>query len=220
VFSTAEENYLKGIYKLQQGQNSVSTNQLAELLQTKPASVTDMLKRLQEKGMLQYERYYGVKLSRKGRTVALAIVRRHRLWEFFLVNHLKFRWEEVHDIAEQLEHVQSVDLTEKLDAYLGFPRFDPHGDPIPDSEGGIPLRSQKRLSDLEAGASGVICGVADQSKDLLEMLTQLRLHIGTAITVRQRHNYDHSAQVQLPDGEVLQVSEMLCRQIYINPQTS
>lgn len=220
MFSTAEENYLKGIYKLQHGQSSVSTNQLAELLQTKPASVTEMLKRLQEKGMLQYERYYGVKLSKKGRAVALSIVRRHRLWEFFLVNHLNFRWEEVHDIAEQLEHVQSDELIEKLDAYLGFPRFDPHGDPIPDGDGGIPLRSQMRLSDLKTGVEGVICGVADQSKDLLEMLTQLKLHIGMAIIPVQRHNYDRSAQVKLADGEVLQVSEMLARQIYVNPQTS
>ena len=220
MFSTAEENYLKGIYKLQQGQSSVSTNALAELLQTKPASVTDMLKRLQEKGMLQYERYYGVKLSKKGRAVALSIVRRHRLWEFFLVNHLNFRWEEVHDIAEQLEHVQSADLTEKLDAYLGFPRFDPHGDPIPDSEGGMPLRSQMRLTDLETGSAGVICGVADQSKDLLEMLTQLKLHIGSVVVLLQRHNYDRSAQVSLADGEILQVSEMLARQIFVNPQTS
>ncbi|MBK7099083.1 MAG: metal-dependent transcriptional regulator [Sphingobacteriales bacterium] len=133
-YSRTEENYIKAIYHLEAGKNSVSTNELAESLQTKPASITDMLKKLKKKKLVSYRAYYGCKLTNEGKQLALMIIRRHRLWEYFLSLKLDFSWEEVHDVAEELEHVSSEKLINKLDAYLGFPRFDPHGDPIPDEK--------------------------------------------------------------------------------------
>src|ERR1044072_4527488 len=134
-YSTSEENYIKTIYHLQNGQNTVTTSALAENLSTKPASVTDMMKKLKTKKLIHYQPYQGFRLSQEGRKVALDIIRRHRLWEFFLAEKLKFKWDEVHVLAEDLEHVSNKKLIDKLDEFLGFPRFDPHGDPIPDSLG-------------------------------------------------------------------------------------
>ena len=141
-FSVSEENYIKAIYHIQQSVDTVSTNALAEQLKTKPASVTDMLKKLKTKKLLHYEPYQGVRLTAEGRKLALGIVRKHRLWEFFLVEKLQFGWDEVHEVAEELEHISSKKLIDKLDAYLDFPRFDPHGGPIPDENGRWMYRTQ------------------------------------------------------------------------------
>src|ERR1043166_5061225 len=137
-YSASKENYIKAIYHLQQDQSSVSTNALAQALQTKAASVTDMLKKLKTQKLLQYEKYKGVKLTNEGRRVAIHIIRKHRLWEFFLVHKLGFGWEEVHEIAEELEHITSKKLIDRLEEYLDFPQADPHGDPIPDGQGRMP----------------------------------------------------------------------------------
>jgi DtxR family Mn-dependent transcriptional regulator len=137
-YSISEENYIKAIFHLQKQTAQVSTQELSGALQTKPASVTDMLKRLKTKKLLNYKPYYGFRLSAEGNRVALSIIRKHRLWEFFLAEKLDFSWDEVHEVAEQLEHVSSAKLIDKLDAYLGFPKFDPHGDPIPDQHGNFP----------------------------------------------------------------------------------
>ncbi|MCK7557036.1 metal-dependent transcriptional regulator [Chitinophaga sedimenti] len=131
----AEENYVKSIFKLQEGQESVSTNAIAYELDTKPASVTDMAKKLKEKKLIDYEKYHGITLTADGRKIALQIIRRHRLWECFLVDKLAFSWEEVHELAEELEHVRSEKLTSRLSDFLGNPTTDPHGDPIPDAQG-------------------------------------------------------------------------------------
>src|SRR6185369_11437299 len=147
-YSTSEENYIKTIYHLQTGQNSVSTNALAEKLSTKPASVTDMMKKLKTKKLLHYQPYQGFRLSNEGKKVALDIIRRHRLWEYFLAEKLKFNWDEVHVVAEDLEHVSSKKLIDKLDEYLGFPQFDPHGDPIPDSFGKMKTNQQISVLDM------------------------------------------------------------------------
>src|SRR5688572_13937945 len=148
IFSQSEENYLKTIYHLQVGNDAVTTNALAEKLQTKPASVTDMMKRLNAKKVLHYKPYYGFYLSTEGKKIALNVIRRHRLWEYFLAEKLKFSWNEVHDVAEQLEHVSSKKLIDKLEEYLEFPQFDPHGDPIPDSKGKIHSVDLVNLTDL------------------------------------------------------------------------
>lgn len=137
-YSISEENYIKAIFHLQKQTAQVSTQELSGALQTKPASVTDMLKRLKTKKLLNYKPYYGFRLSAEGNRVALGIIRKHRLWEYFLAEKLDFSWDEVHEVAEQLEHVSSAKLIDKLDAYLGFPKFDPHGDPIPDQNGNFP----------------------------------------------------------------------------------
>jgi DtxR family Mn-dependent transcriptional regulator len=134
-YTETEENYIKAIFHLQKQTTQVSTQELSGSLQTKPASVTDMLKKLKTKRLINYKPYYGFRLSAEGNRVALGIIRRHRLWEFFLAEKLDFQWDEVHEVAEQLEHVSSQKLIEKLDAYLGFPKLDPHGDPIPDQDG-------------------------------------------------------------------------------------
>ena len=136
-YTISEENYIKTIFHLQKEASQVSTTELAGALQTKPASITDMMKKLKQKKLINYKPYYGFRLSAEGKRVALGIIRRHRLWEFFLAEKLDFKWDEVHDIAEQLEHVSSKKLTDKLDAFLGYPKFDPHGDPIPDQFGNM-----------------------------------------------------------------------------------
>src|SRR5829696_2815514 len=147
-FSTSEENYIKAIFHLQNGQNIVTTNALAGRLKTKPASVTDMMKKLKAKKLLHYEPYQGFRLSHEGKKVALDIIRRHRLWEYFLAEKLKFKWDEVHAVAEDLEHVSNKKLIDKLDEFLGFPRVDPHGVPIPDANGKIEISRNIPLTEL------------------------------------------------------------------------
>jgi DtxR family Mn-dependent transcriptional regulator len=144
-FSSAEENYLKAIYHLQLDNDTVTTNALAQKLHTRAASITDMMKKLSAKKLLHYKPYYGFYLSNEGKAIALSIIRRHRLWEFFLAQKLGFGWDEVHVLAEELEHVSSKKLIDKLDEYLDFPQFDPHGDPIPDSKGKIKARNNVSL---------------------------------------------------------------------------
>ena len=168
--TVAEENYIKAIFHLQQAEGNVSTNQLAASLHTKPASVTDMLKKLTNKNLLNYKPYQGVRLSKEGKKQALMIVRRHRLWEFFLVDKLQFGWDEVHEVAEELEHVSSKKLVEKLDSFLGHPKFDPHGDPIPDVHGNMVAIRQFNLIDIQPGTLVEVCSVGSQSAELLELL--------------------------------------------------
>lgn len=165
-FSTAEENYIKAIWRLQQSDSNVTTNELSAELHTKPASVTDMLKRLKEKKILNYEPYYGVKLNAEGKKIALGIIRRHRLWEYFLVDKLNFEWDAVHAIAEELEHVSSPELIKRLDDFLGNPKADPHGDPIPDSNGRMEAMSNISLHQLKEQQQAIVTAVGDQSSNL------------------------------------------------------
>lgn len=215
MFSVAEENYIKSIYHLQQQGKNVTTNQLADLLQTKPASVTDMLKKLEAKSLLSYQKYYGCRLLPAGRKLALSVVRRHRLWEFFLVNTLGFGWEEVHEIAEQLEHVQSAALTEKLDAFLQFPAFDPHGDPIPNRRGKMALQAKCAVADAKKGTHGTISAVGMQKAGLLKLLKSKGLAIGQQVTVKQVYEFDDSVDLLLSDGRQVQVSAQLASQLFI-----
>lgn len=215
MYSIAEENYIKSIYHLQRSNRNVTTNELAALLQTKPASVTDMLKKLKAKKLLDYEKYYGVRLTSEGRKVALGIVRRHRLWEYFLEEKLGFGWEEVHDIAEQLEHIQHNGLIEKLDAFLGHPRFDPHGDPIPDKQGRMEQQQRLNLMQAPVGQQVELCLVLEQSHALLEMLGKKKLEIGTRFRVERRFDYDNSMEIVLADGTQISVSEMLASNLFV-----
>ena len=215
--STAEENYVKSIYHLQQSFDSVSTNTLSEHIKTKPASVTDMLKKLQLKNLLNYNPYKGFKLSKEGNKAALNIIRRHRLWEYFLVNQLQFSWEEVHEVAEQLEHVTSRKLIDKLDAFLGFPKFDPHGDPIPDNNGKINHQQQMPLFLLPLNTMAVITSVQNQSSDLLAFLTNRNMHIGTRLEVKQKLNFDNSLEVKIKNRQSFHVSEQVANAIRVNP---
>ena len=215
MYTVSEENYIKSIYHLQQHAGNVTTNELADKLHTKPASVTDMLKKLQAKKLLEYQKYYGVRLTPDGRKLALNVIRRHRLWENFLVNHLHFGWDEVHEIAEQLEHVQSASLADKLDAFMDFPRFDPHGDPIPDSKGKMEMLKQINLPQLPIGQTARICAVGSQHTELLEMLRKKNLQIGTDIKITQRYNFDNSVEVTINHEAPQSISGQLAKQLFV-----
>ncbi len=217
-FSTAEENYIKAIWRLQQSDANVTTNELAAELQTKPASVTDMLKRLSEKKLLHYAPYYGVTLTPEGKKLALNIIRKHRLWEFFLVEKLQFNWDVVHDIAEELEHVSSPELIERLDAFLGFPKADPHGDPIPDSKGRMTSTNNISLQQLSESQPAVVTGVGDQSSSLLELLRQKNIGIGAKLEIKQRHAFDGSVEIKIRNQPVINLSEQLAKNIFVQPQ--
>ena len=219
MISLAEENYLKAIYHLQQEQNNtVSTNDLAKYINTKASSVTDMLKKLSDKLLVVYKKYQGVKLSDEGEKTALKIIRKHRLWEVFLVNKLKFNWNEVHEIAEQLEHIQSEKLTDRLDQFLDFPKRDPHGDPIPNKSGEFAVANKTILSELECGEKGVCVGVKDSSADFLSYLDKQGVALGKSIEVEEKENFDKSMLINFGDKK-LRISEQIAQNLYIKTNT-
>lgn len=216
MISQAEENYLKAIFKISEKEaKAASTNAIAAELQTTAASVTDMLKRLAEKNLIAYEKYRGVELSGEGNRLATALIRKHRLWEVFLVEKLGFAWDEVHDLAEQLEHVQGDDLVNRLDNFLGHPKFDPHGDPIPDAEGRWAYRPQVLLSSLKPGDRGVITGVDDHSSAFLQYLDQLGLTLGAGLELMERIPYDQSLRIRTQDGREMTLSEKVGQNLFI-----
>lgn len=216
MISHAEENYLKAIFKISEKEaKAASTNAIAAELQTTAASVTDMLKRLAEKNLIAYEKYRGVELSGEGNRLATALIRKHRLWEVFLVEKLGFAWDEVHDLAEQLEHVQGDDLVNRLDNFLGHPKFDPHGDPIPDAEGRWAFRPQVLLSSLKPGDRGVITGVDDHSSAFLQYLDQLGLTLGAGLELMERIPYDQSLRIRTQDGREMTLSEKVGQNLFI-----
>jgi DtxR family Mn-dependent transcriptional regulator len=214
-FSTTEENYIKAIFHLQQGEDTVSTNALAAELNTKAASVTDMLKKLKSKKMLSYEKYKGVRLSAEGKKLALAIVRKHRLWEFFLVDKLQFGWDEVHEVAEELEHISSRKLVEKLDAFLGHPKFDPHGDPIPDSHGKMVVQQQVNLIDLPVNKMAEVTAVGSQSTELLELLRHKHIGIGTKLEIKKKFSFDHSIEIKIKNQPAFTISQQLAQALFV-----
>lgn len=214
--STTEENYLKAIFKLTNNEgDTVSTNAIASELQTSAASVSDMLKRLSEKKLIAYEKYKGVKLSNTGKEIAIGLIRSHRLWEVFLVDKLNFSWDQVHDIAEELEHVRTPALISSLEEFLGFPTHDPHGDPIPDADGNIQKNSSVSLNELQAGDKGVVVGVNEQSTEFLQYLDKIPLSIGARIEVLEMNDYDNSRLVKLNGEKQLFFSEKVCDNLLI-----
>lgn len=193
MHSFTEENYLKAIYHLSEGNlMAVSTNQIAEMTNTKAASVTDMLKKLSEKKLINYIKYQGVTLSSSGLNAAVNIIRKHRLWEFFLVEKLGFKWDEVHDIAEELEHINSAILINRLDDFLGNPAVDPHGDPIPDRTGLIKHKKLVKVSEMKAGEQGTVSGVSEHSSVFLKLLEKLGLTLGSKIMITELIEFDGS----------------------------
>ncbi len=216
-FSASEENYIKSIYHLQPPDGLVTTNDLASELQTKPASVTDMLKKLKAKKLLHYERYQGFKLSSEGKKIALGIVRKHRLWEYFLVQKLQFRWDEVHEIAEQLEHINSRALIDKLDSFLNFPKFDPHGDPIPDMNGKMEVTGNINLTNLEINHVAEVSAVGNQSTELLELLHHKNIGIGTKLEVKKKFNFDKSVEIKIKNLPAFTISGQLAQSLFVKP---
>lgn len=226
--SYTEENYLKAIYKLlEQAQNDtsgntapvqaeeVTTNAIAAKMQTKAASVTDMLKKLAEKKLIHYRKYQGVTLTDSGRKVAVHIIRKHRLWEVFLVKKLDFRWDEVHDMAEQLEHIQSDMLIERLDDFLDNPRVDPHGDPIPDRQGKFPATATQLLSSLKKNQSGIMTGVADHAPAFLRYLDKSGIGLGDELKVREVLEYDASMHLLVNKKKSIYISHEVAKNILL-----
>lgn len=214
--SQTEENYLKAIYTLFMVANkAVSTNKIAEKLATKASSVTDMIKKLADKGLVDYVKYQGVSLTTDGKNIAIRVIRKHRLWEVFLVRHLGFKWDEVHEVAEQLEHVKSVKLTDGLDAFLDFPRYDPHGDPIPDGDGNVVKRDCTLLSLLQENETRKIVGVKDSSSAFLKYLDNANITLGAEIKVLHKEDFDHS-MLLLVDGQKISISQQISSNLYVN----
>ncbi|MDB2571301.1 metal-dependent transcriptional regulator [Polaribacter sp.] len=215
MFTLSEENYLKTIYHL--GLNSeigVSTNEIAKKMQTKASSVTDMIKKLSDKNLVVYKKYKGVRITDFGRNTAANIVRKHRLWEVFLVEKLNFSWDEVHEVAEQLEHIKSPKLINELDALLGFPKQDPHGDPIPDKEGNYYPLEKKLLATLGIGEKGICVGVNDSSSSFLQFLDKQKIALGNEIKVLGKEPFDDSIQIQIANRE-LSISNKIANNLYI-----
>jgi DtxR family Mn-dependent transcriptional regulator len=211
----SEENYLKTIYHLSAlSESGVSTNAIAEKMETKASSVTDMLKKLSEKDFIVYKKYQGVSLTEKGMLSAKMIVRKHRLWEVFLVDKLSFSWDEVHDVAEQLEHIKSEKLINKLDEFLGFPTEDPHGDPIPDAKGRIVNVEKQLLSELHEGHAGICVGVKDTSSEFLKYLDKNGIALGSRIEVISKETFDLSLKIRV-DGNELPVSHKIAGNLFV-----
>lgn len=211
----SEENYLKTIFHLsQQPFEEISTNAIAEKMETKASSVTDMLKKLGEKELINYKKYQGVTLTPKGKQVATMIVRKHRLWEVFLVEKLQFSWDEVHDIAEQLEHIKSEKLIEKLDAFLEFPTEDPHGDPIPDAEGKIISTEKLLLAELPPNQAGICVGVKDSSTEFLQYLDKQSIALGSNITIISQEPFDLSLKIKV-NQDVFVISQKIANNLYV-----
>lgn len=215
-FTTSEENYIKSIYHLQQETGTVNTNSLATEMHTRPASVTDMLKKLKTKKLLQYERYKGFKLNETGKKVALGVVRRHRLWEYFLVDKLGFEWDKVHPIAEELEHVSGDELIKRLERFLGNPSFDPHGDPIPDSNGKVPVIKQLNLAAMPLMQVVTVSSVSNQSQQMLEMLKHYHIGIGTKLSVLKRFEFDGSLEIKVIKKAACIISEQVAKNVFVH----
>ena len=213
--SESEENYIKSIYNLQEKTERVNTNSLATFLNTSAASITDMLKKLKGKKLLEYKKYYGFRLNEAGNKEALKIIRRHRLWEFFLVAKLGMEWEKVHDVAEELEHVSSLELINKLDDYLGNPKIDPHGDPIPDEKGKIAVLKQKALKDLPVKQNAIVSSVSNQTTEMMEMLNHYGIGIGSHIKVLKAFEFDGSLQIKIAKKPECIISGMAAQNIFV-----
>jgi DtxR family Mn-dependent transcriptional regulator len=212
--SQSEEDYLKALYHLEMDFNAVSTNSIAEYLDMKPSSVTDMLKKLSEKKFINYQKYKGTSLTKKGKLIALSIIRKHRLWETFLVEKLGFGWDQVHTIAEQLEHIKSDELIENLDNFLGNPKYDPHGDPIPIKDGNVEKMNQKILVELKASQKGIITGVKKGTASLLNYLDKEKVKLGDSIKVIEILEFDGTYIVEI-NKRKLTFSEKICQNLLL-----
>lgn len=217
MLSNTEENYIKCIYHVSENdaKKQVSTNEIADNLQTTAASVSDMLKKLTQKELINYTKYKGVSLTEQGNLKALKIIRKHRLWEVFLVKHLNFAWDEVHEVAEQLEHINSVLLIQRLDEFLGFPNYDPHGDPIPSADGTMPLIKQTPLTEVSKNEKGVVTGVNDSSKTFLQYLDKVGIGLNSYIQIIDIIEFDNSLEILLDDKKSLFISPEVAKNIYI-----
>jgi DtxR family transcriptional regulator, Mn-dependent transcriptional regulator len=214
-YSVSEENYIKAIFHLQKQTGIVTTNELSGELKTSPASVTDMMKKLKAKKLLHYQPYRGFSLNPEGNKVAIGIIRRHRLWEYFLAEKLKFSWDEVHAVAEELEHVRSQQLIDKLDEFLGFPKTDPHGDPIPDINGKIEMNRMICFTDFPFNKQGLVAHVTNQSTEILSLLKHRNINIGTRLEKIRKFEFDQSIEVRNGKNPLFTITKELAENIYL-----
>ena len=215
MLSKSEENYLKAIFHLSvKTEKGISTNAIAQQLDTKASSVTDMVKKLSEKGLVLYVKYHGVTLTDKGEKIAANVIRKHRLWEVLLVQKFNFNWDEVHEVAEQLEHIHSKKLINEMDAFLGFPKHDPHGDPIPDKDGNINFLEKSLLSTIGVNMKAVCVGVKDTSSDFLRYLDKQEIALGKEITVLEKEAFDNSMLIRIGANEFT-ISQQIATNIYV-----
>jgi len=217
MLSITEENYLKVLLHIAEegGPNhEAGTNQVAAQLNVRPATATDMLKKLKEKGLVDYQKYGKISLTELGRNHAVHVIRKHRLWETFLFDKLGFSWDEVHEVAEQLEHIKSEKLIASLDKYLGYPQFDPHGDAIPSAKGELLTKKRKTLSEAGIGSKHKVNAVKDNSPEFLQYLTQLGIAIGDAINIRKRFDFDGSMEIEV-NGKVASISQKVTENIFV-----
>jgi DtxR family transcriptional regulator, Mn-dependent transcriptional regulator len=216
MHSFTEENYLKAIYKLQESNGeTVATSALAQVMGVHAPSVTDMLKRMALKKLVSYQKSRGVNLTEKGKRVAVSIIRNHRLWEVFLVDKLGFGWDEVHNLAEELEHIKSDLLINRLDAHLGYPKADPHGDPIPDAYGLLPKSKAVVLSTLKVGDHGTFTGVTDHTTSFLNYLDKAGISLGDSIKIKAIEEYDQTYTLQIKAKKEMTVSYKVANSLLI-----
>ena len=217
MITVAEENYLKAIYSLNLNRNDkeLGTNELAKHLGISPATVSSMVKKLKEKKLIHYEKYGAISLLEKGKKEACTVIRKHRLWETFLVEKMEFTWDEIHEVAEQLEHIKSKKLVNQLDKLLGYPEYDPHGDPIPKANGAINGMHKTTLSQESAGKSLRVVGVKNDSPEFLRYITQLGLVINSKIVIKSNHEFDGSLDVDI-EGKSQMVSQKVAENIYVS----
>ena len=214
--SFAEENYLKAIYHLSSdGKKQVNTNAIAERLETKPASVSDMIRKLSDKGVVSYVKYQGVNITTDGKKKALWVIRKHRLWEVFLVEKLKFHWDEVHEIAEQLEHIRSSLLISRLDDFLGYPKFDPHGDPIPNADGIISSKPRMILSELDVKSKVELVSMKDTGNAFLNYLDRIGMKIGSKIEILEIIEFDGSVEIEIDNKKQLTISRQVADNLLV-----
>ncbi len=216
TLSAVEENYLKYIFQLGETQDGlVKTNDLAYKLDHSAASVTDMLKKLSDKRFVAYKKYYGVSLTKLGLQIAVQVLRKHRLWETFLVKNLKFTWDKIHDIAEQLEHIQSDELIDKMDEYLGFPKFDPHGDPIPDKQGNMLIPNVICLADAKLKKQYILSNVNDDSAAFLKYLNKIQLQLNDKIKITDKEEFDETIQLIINDKKQITISKDAAQNMFV-----
>ena len=216
TISQTEENYLKAIFKINEKSGKSAGNKaISQAMTTSAASVTDMLRRLAKKEFINYESHKGVTLTDKGNHIATNLIRKHRLWEVFLVDKLHFAWDEVHPIAEELEHIKSDELIARLDEFLGIPKFDPHGDPIPDADGNFTFRQQVLLSEAKVSEKGMLVGVQEHSQEFLQYLDSLELGLGTPIEILERFSYDESMRLRINGTKDVVLSQKVSQNLFI-----
>ncbi|MCC7439822.1 MAG: metal-dependent transcriptional regulator [Armatimonadetes bacterium] len=213
------EDYLRSLYKLESRDLKATNAALAKELNVTSAAVTDMLRKLDELGLVSYQKYKGVTLTKSGLAIATRITRRHRLWEVFLIQHLRFAWDEVHDLANQLEHIRSDELTDRLDEFLGYPQHDPHGDPIPTRDGVIPVRILTPIGQLQPGEEGAVQRVSDEFPELLRYAVMVGLSLGSHIKVMERIQFDGSVRL-VADGRESVISAKLAESVFVQLATA